>query len=188
MGHFLLVNLLTEKIKVNAPSRIINVSSCANSQLLPREGIDFDNLNGEKGGYSAMGVYAQAKLANIYHVKELQRRFDAEGVDLTVVSIYPGNSMLVSSLLRTFSVAAAFWDACWNMRNCRLLLREAVALKNLETSASTGILCSISDDIVKGKFYSDNTINTDLVHEEADNKKLAKKLWVVSERLLADKM
>ncbi|KAG2234858.1 hypothetical protein INT48_000521 [Thamnidium elegans] len=107
-------------IKASAPSRMINVSSCANSQLLPKEGIVFDNLNGEKDGY----------------------------IDVMVANTHPGNSMFISGLLRTSSVAAACWDARWSTRNYRLLVREAMTLKDLETSASTGALCSVSNDIV----------------------------------------
>ncbi|KAI8062055.1 hypothetical protein BDF21DRAFT_403008 [Thamnidium elegans] len=80
-----------------------------------------------------------------------------------VANTHPGNSMFISSLLRTSSVAAACWDARWSTRNYRLLVREAMTLKDLETSAST-------------------------VHEEADNKKLTKKLWVVSERSSVNKI
>lgn len=187
LGHFLLVQLLTEKIKASAPSRIINVSSCTNSQFLPKKGLDFDNLNAEKDGFSTMTNYGQTKLANIYHAKELQRRFDAEGVDVTAVSIHPGNVMLDSSLIRDISIAMV-WDILSSMRNYKLCIREVLTRKNLAVGASTGVFCSISDSVVKGKFYCDNAVNTDFLHEEAENEELAKKLWDISERLVTEKI
>lgn len=186
LGHFYLTQLLTDKIKASAPSRIINVSSCTNVQFLSKKGIDFDNLNGEKEGYSPMTSYATTKLANIYHARELQRRFDAEGVDVTVVSLHPGNIMANTGLNRNTTLGVV-WDTLRTMRNYRIMMREGFIQKTVEAGASTTVQCAIADDVVKGKFYSDNMINTDLLHEEAENEELAKKLWDISERLLAEK-
>lgn len=92
LSHFYLTQLLTEKLKASAPARVVIVSSSANSQFVSDKGMDFDNLNAEKKKYNAFSVYGQSKLANIYHAKELQRRFDEEGIDITVTSLHPGKS------------------------------------------------------------------------------------------------
>ncbi|ROT63047.1 putative retinol dehydrogenase 13-like isoform X3 [Penaeus vannamei] len=69
MGHFLLTNLLLDKLKASAPSRIINVSSVAHM----RGSIKFDDLNSEKN-YDEGDAYAQSKLANILFTRELADR------------------------------------------------------------------------------------------------------------------
>ncbi|XP_057318741.1 retinol dehydrogenase 11-like [Microplitis mediator] len=84
LGHFLLTNLLLERLKVSAPSRIVIVTS----KLLESGTIDFSNLNGEKGlpakGRMNPG-YCNSKLANAYFAKELARRLEGSGVNVYMV-------------------------------------------------------------------------------------------------------
>jgi retinol dehydrogenase-12 len=184
LGHFYLTNLLTEKIKASAPSRIVVVSSSANSQLLSSRGIDFSNVNAEKS-YSPSTAYGQTKLCNILHAKELQRRFDAEGVDVTVTSLHPGN--VESNLVRHVSFSMVLDTIC-SMRNYKTSFKVMTTRKKVEVGASTNVYCAISPDVVKGEFYSDNAINTNLLNEQANNEEMAKKLWQVSEQLLSGKV
>ncbi|KAL9318267.1 hypothetical protein ACSQ67_014784 [Phaseolus vulgaris] len=77
LGHFLLTNLLLDKMKQTAKEtgiegRIVNLSSIAHLYTY-EEGIRFDNIN-EEDGYSDKKAYGQSKLANILHAKELSRR------------------------------------------------------------------------------------------------------------------
>lgn len=69
-GHFLLTNLLLDKLKSSAPSRIINLSSLAH---LVGE-MDFDDLNWERKKYDTKKAYCQSKLANVLFTMELARR------------------------------------------------------------------------------------------------------------------
>lgn len=178
LGHFLLVELLTEKLKSTKHSRIVIVSSSGNSQFVSESGIDFENLNAEKK-YSAFGVYGQSKLANILHAKELQRRFDAENVDITVTSLHPGN--VETELTRHMGISTIVNMFC-TMRNYKTSFREGANRKKATVGASTNVFCAVSPDIVKGGFYSNNAINTDLLNEQADNKEMAKKLFEVSQQ------
>lgn len=180
LGHFLLVELLTAKLKASTPSRVVIVSSSGNSQFLSKDGIDFDNLNGEKG-YSPFGMYGQSKLANILHAKELQDRFDSQNSDITVVSLHPGS--VQTELKRHLDISATF-NMFSTMRNYKTALREASNHKNVQVGASTNVYCAVSPDIVKSAFYSNNAINTDLLNEQANNKQMAKKLYEVSQQLL----
>ncbi len=68
IGHFLLTNLLMDKLINSAPSRIIVVSS----KLYERAKIDFGNLNAEVF-YSKAGAYAQSKLANLLFAYQLNK-------------------------------------------------------------------------------------------------------------------
>jgi NAD(P)-dependent dehydrogenase (short-subunit alcohol dehydrogenase family) len=85
LGHFLLTDLVLDRIKTSAPSRIVNVASTAHRSA--RRGLDFDDLQAERG-YRGMQVYARSKLANIYFTTELARRLAGTGV--TVNCVHPG--------------------------------------------------------------------------------------------------
>ncbi len=85
LGPFLLTNLLLDRMKGSAPSRIVNVASSAHSAA--RHGMRFDDLQSEKR-YRGMRVYGQSKLANILFTLELARRL--EGSAVTANSLHPG--------------------------------------------------------------------------------------------------
>ncbi|KAI7867310.1 WW domain-containing oxidoreductase-like protein [Mucor mucedo] len=182
LGHFLLTQLLEEKIKASAPSRIVITSSAFNAQFNPITGLDFDNLNGEKEGYSMLCAYGRSKLCNIYHAKELQRRFNAQGVDVTVTSLHPGNVKTKMNGGATFSILK---DLLKHIRRVSLTISDFMSPKDTKLGASTSVLCAVSPNTVKGAFYNNNKINTDLLHEEAENEEAAKRLWDLSEKLLS---
>jgi NAD(P)-dependent dehydrogenase (short-subunit alcohol dehydrogenase family) len=85
LGHFLLTELLRDRLVASAPSRVIVVSSDAHKSA--RNGLDFDDLQSERK-YSSFGVYGKTKLANILFTRELARRLDGTGV--TVNAVHPG--------------------------------------------------------------------------------------------------
>ena len=85
LGHFLLTELLLDRLKTSAPSRVVNVASTAHKGA-PR-GLDFTDLQTEQR-YRAMPVYSKSKLANIYFTTELARRLAGTGV--TVNCLHPG--------------------------------------------------------------------------------------------------
>ncbi|KAL9544826.1 hypothetical protein MBANPS3_007432 [Mucor bainieri] len=174
VGHFYLTSLLTEKLTKSAPSRVVNVSSSGNSLFLGPEGIDFDNLNGEK-----------SKLANILHAKELQRRFDAEHIDITVTSLHPGS--VETNLMGRFASFSTIVDMIWNIRNYKVALNERKFRKQVDVGASTNVYCAVSPDVIKGEFYSNNAVNVDLLNEQANNEDMAKRLWDVTEKMLLEK-
>ena len=85
LGHFLLTNLLLDRLRASAPSRVVVVSSDAHKQA--RRGLDFDDLQSERS-YRPFAVYGKTKLANIYFGHELARRLEGTGV--TANSLHPG--------------------------------------------------------------------------------------------------
>ncbi|XP_075221800.1 retinol dehydrogenase 13-like isoform X2 [Lycorma delicatula] len=83
MGHFLLTNLLLDKLKESAPSRIVVLSDIAY-----RKGeIHKEDLNLDKS-YIPEVAYRQSKLANMMFVKELDKRL--KGTNVTVNAVNPG--------------------------------------------------------------------------------------------------
>lgn len=90
LGHFLLTNLLLDVIKKSAPARIVSYSSLAHINMFGQKGtVNFDDIQSEKK-YHPAKAYAQSKLCNILFTKELQRRLDAENVDVKCVCLHPG--------------------------------------------------------------------------------------------------
>ncbi|HZY45580.1 MAG TPA: SDR family NAD(P)-dependent oxidoreductase, partial [Anaerolineae bacterium] len=83
LAHFLLTNLLLDRLKASAPSRIINVSS----GMHHGGAIDFDDLHSQKSFHGSR-VYSNTKLANILFTHELAERLKGTGV--TVNSLHPG--------------------------------------------------------------------------------------------------
>ncbi|KAH0956860.1 hypothetical protein HN011_012190 [Eciton burchellii] len=84
LGHFLLTNLLLDRLKQSTPSRIVVVTS----KLLESGVIDFSNLNGEKGlpVKSRMNpAYCNSKLANAYFAAKLAKRTENTGVNVYMV-------------------------------------------------------------------------------------------------------
>ncbi len=89
LGHFYLTELLLEVLKKTEGARIVCLSSCYHDKAMGREGkIDFDDLHFRRRRYDGWTAYAQSKLANLLHAKELARRLEGTGV--TVVSVHPG--------------------------------------------------------------------------------------------------
>lgn len=89
LGHFLLTNLLTGALKAGAPSRVVNLSSYFHEFAMGRKGeIHFEDLNYERRTFDTWEAYAQSKLANLLHARELGRRLSGTGV--TTASVNPG--------------------------------------------------------------------------------------------------
>src|ERR1700716_3961228 len=83
LAPFLLTDLLLDRLKASAPSRIVTVSSGA--QRMGR--IDFDDLQGTHN-YSGQRAYSQSKLASVMFTNELARRLG--GTRVTATSVHPG--------------------------------------------------------------------------------------------------
>jgi len=92
VNHWLLTNLLLERLQASAPARVIQISSEAHKA---GPGIDFDDMACDKvwktKRYSSGGAfkaYHRAKLAMVYATYELAERLQGSGV--TVNCISPG--------------------------------------------------------------------------------------------------
>lgn len=90
LGHFLLTNLLLERLRRCGPSRVVTVAA-----LLHRLGrVDFPLLASRKdlvaGGstWSSFQAYCNSKLCNVLFTRELANRL--EGTPVTCYSLHPG--------------------------------------------------------------------------------------------------
>ncbi len=90
LGHFLLTNLLLNRLKQSAPARVITVSSQLHVPgygFGPAPDFDYGNLKGEKY-YDTRIFYKNSKLANMWFAYELQRRLS--GTQVTSNAVCPG--------------------------------------------------------------------------------------------------
>src|SRR5262245_25394559 len=161
LAPFLLTDLLLDRLKASAPSRIIMTASDAHLGAT----IPFDDLNAE-GSYRGFGRYKETKLANILFTRELARRI--EGSNVTAHSFHPG------------LVASGF------NRNNGLLMDMAMLLlrpisRNVQKGAETLVWLATSPDVVatSGRYYAD--MQSRLPSPEAQDSAAARRLWVISE-------
>lgn len=169
LGHFVLTDLLLERLKACAPARIINVSSRAHQRALT--GLDFDDLQSTRG-YRGLLVYARSKLANIYFTRELARRLEGTGV--TANAVHPG---LVSSRFALDGDVKG--PIAWFYRVAKPLMRTA------RDGAETPIWAAHAPELaeVSGRFFGD-------CHEQRPSRVAlddgaARRLWEESEALVA---
>jgi retinol dehydrogenase 12 len=85
LGHFLLTNLLLERLRSSAPARIVHVASGSHYKA---RGIDWDALQAATASVSGFPEYTVSKLANVLFNAELARRLEGSGV--TTYAVNPG--------------------------------------------------------------------------------------------------
>jgi retinol dehydrogenase-12 len=134
LGHFLLTELLLQRLRDSAPSRIVNVSSKAHYGA---RGIEWAALR--RPTRTALGFfeYEVSKLCNVLHAKDLARRLDGSGV--TTYSLHPG------------VVASDVWrHVPWGVRH---LIR--LFMQSNEQGAATLLHCAIGEQAAQqtGLYY-----------------------------------
>ena len=85
MGHFLLTQLLRERLQTSAPARIVTVASRAHRRA---SALDWDVLRQSTGSRTGVMEYSNSKLANVLFSAELGRRLAGTGV--TTYALHPG--------------------------------------------------------------------------------------------------
>ncbi len=134
MGHFLLTQLLLERLKASAPARIVTVASRAHIRT---DGIDWDAVRQPTRTRTAIAEYAASKLANVWFSAELGRRLAGSGVN--TYALHPG------------VVASDIW------RSVPWPFRALVKLRmiNTEEGARTTLYCATSPEVANdsGLYY-----------------------------------
>lgn len=191
LGHFYLTQLLMPVLissgSPTAPTRVVNLSSCA-SWLLPthKDGIDFEHA-GQQYNYNAWVQYGESKLANIMYTVELNKRMKAAGHPVISVALHPG--FIMSTNLGQNNDAATMCDFL-----TRVFMKSGGAYylmtgrqKSIPEGASTTVYASLSPDIAPGAYYEDCNLSHH-THPKAFDEGCGKKLWEVSEKLVAAKV
>jgi NAD(P)-dependent dehydrogenase (short-subunit alcohol dehydrogenase family) len=165
LAPFLLTNLLIERLRASAPSRVVTVSSGA--QAMGR--IDFDDLQGERR-YNGQRAYNQSKLANVMFTYELARRLEGSGV--TANALHPG-------VVRT---AFGQEDATLWMRLLMPVGRPF--LKSPERGAETPVFLASAPELegVTGRYFANRVAKAS--SRASYDVAAAQRLWEVSAQLV----
>lgn len=168
IGHFMLVTGLLDQLA--DAGRVVMVSSDAH-KAAPDEGIQFDNLSGEHG-YHAWKNYGQSKLANLLFARELARRF--EGTDKTANGVHPG--VIKTKLSRNMNPLVGV----------ALAIANPLALKSIPQGAATQVWAATHPATARtsGEYLSHCNVATST--RNGQDMDMAKKLWDVSEQIVAD--
>ncbi|XP_049986728.1 retinol dehydrogenase 13-like [Alexandromys fortis] len=170
LGHFLLTNLLLDKLKASAPSRIINLSSLAHVA----GHIDFDDLNWKTKKYDTKAAYCQSKLAVVLFTKELSRRLQGTGV--TVNALHPGvartelgrHTDMHNSAFSSFTLGPFFW----------------LLFKSPQLAAQPSTYLAVAEELesVSGKYF--DGLREKAPSPEAEDEEVARRLWAESANLV----
>jgi NAD(P)-dependent dehydrogenase (short-subunit alcohol dehydrogenase family) len=165
LAAFLLTDLLLDRLRLSSPSRVVTVSSGA--QSMGR--LDFGNLQGELR-YSGQDAYNQSKLASVMFTYELARRLEGTGVTATV--LHPG-------VVRTGFGAE---DPSWIYRVIVPFVRPF--MKSPEQGALTSIYLASSPDVdgVTGKYFAKGKPRTS--NKLSYDRAATARLWQVSASLV----
>jgi WW domain-containing oxidoreductase len=169
VGHFILVTGLLDTLSDNG--RIVMLSSDAH-QRAPKEGIQFDNLNGSKG-YTPWGAYGQSKIANLLFAKELSRRLVSTGK--TANACHPG--VINTNLFRHLNPV---------LRATLGTIAEWLVFKSIPQGAATACYLAVHPAAagITGAYFAD--CNVIQCRADADDPALAKKLWERTEQIVAE--
>lgn len=156
LGHFLLTNLLLDRMRASSPARIVNVSSKSHYRA---KGLDWAAARGRTRGATGLEAYAQSKLCNVLHAAELARRLDGTGIN--TYSLHPG------------VVATNVWRRV--PRPFAWVIKQFM-LSN-EEGARTTIHCATSDAVAQesGRYYDNCRERTP--SRLAQSRDLAAELW-----------
>lgn len=160
MGHFLLTQLLLERLKQSAPARIVTVASRAHTRV---DGIDFEAVRRPTASLLGVKDYCVSKLANVLFSAELGRRLQGSGV--TTYSLHPG--VIDSDIWRGLS---------WPLRALNRL-----RLISPEEGAKTTLHCALAPALAHetGLYYSE--CRSKLPSIAGQDLALALELWRRSE-------
>ncbi|KAI9354141.1 hypothetical protein DFJ73DRAFT_642221 [Zopfochytrium polystomum] len=177
LGHFYLTNLLLPVIedtaRKNGSARVVTVSSELHK---PSGGLDLENVN-NPAAYQSLGSYQRSKLANILFTRELQKRVDAKGANIYVNTLHPG--LVQTDLVKT----SAFATVLGLVFSVIALTPKRGAISQLYLATSPDV---VAGNGIKGQYYNP-LAKPGKASAEAQDDKLAAKLWKWSEDTLKEK-
>jgi len=169
VGVFLLTNLLLDRLKASAPSRIINVAS-KGLITYPFLDIEFDNLNGERK-FSTQHAYYLSKQAQVMFTYTLAERLSGTGVTVNCVRVT--NVAIPDERLTHLPP--------WLFKIYQLKRKMSITPQK-QAETYTYLAADPSVQAVTGGYWDENN---QLVRSNANsyNKETQDRLWEISEKL-----
>lgn len=160
LGHFLLTQLLLDRIKASAPARIVTVASRAHTRI---SGLDFERLRETTRGLTGFAEYGRSKLCNVLFSAELGRRLAGTGV--TTYALHPG--VVASDVWRQVP-----WPFRWLIK---------LNMITPEEGARTTLFCALAPELASqsGLYYDKCALREPSA--DGRNAELAAELWRRSE-------
>ncbi|XWS50909.1 hypothetical protein CRYUN_Cryun12cG0131200 [Craigia yunnanensis] len=168
LGHYLLTEMLLEKMietaeQTGIQGRIINLSSVIHSWV-KRDCFSFSQMLNPKN-YNGTRAYAQSKLANILHAKEIATHLKAKNAKVTINAVHPG--IVKTGIIRAhkgFITDSLFFIA-------------SKLLKSTSQGASTSCYVALSPQAqgLSGKYFADS--NESNCSALANDESEAQRLW-----------
>ena len=203
MGHWYLSQLLLDPVLVPNKTRVISLSSYGHKfagsydnldKVLTKAIEEQDYMGSLKDTYAPMYNYGIAKASNILFARELNTLYKDKGI--ISVSCHPG--FITETELINNSVEFNFESLKEVPQFLPLYLFSPFAIvevKDVKQGAATTLRCVTlgDDEIIGGEFYY-NCIPSEVEGRKRDNVTvkndddvLAKKLWILSETIVANK-
>ena len=169
LGHFVLTGWLLDLLINTEGSRIVNVSSGAHIYGK----LDFDDLNWENRKYKKWSAYGDSKIANLYFTFELDRKLKENNLGTITTAAHPG--WTATELQRNSGIAGFLNN----------FFAQDIPMGTLPT-----LRAAFDPDAKGGEYfgpkgfremrgYPERVDSNDL----SKDKKIAEKLWEVSETL-----
>jgi NAD(P)-dependent dehydrogenase (short-subunit alcohol dehydrogenase family) len=166
LGHFLLTQLLLEKLRQSAPSRVVTVASRAH--YFAHDGINWSELRKVSRSWFGIKDYAASKLANIWFSRVVATKLASDNV--SCYSLHPG------------VVKTGIW------RYAPVWFKPVLGLRSMltpEEGAMTTLHCILNAPQRETGLYYANCRST-LPSTMALNDGEAEKLWTRSLEFCAD--
>jgi NAD(P)-dependent dehydrogenase (short-subunit alcohol dehydrogenase family) len=171
LSHFLLTNLLLDRLKESSSARIINISSGTHSS---GNGVIENITNSSE--YDGRKQYANSKLANVLFTYELARRL--ENMNITVNAVDPGG--VATNFARNNGLIS------WLRHRMYYLIKGT--LLTPEQGCETVLYLATSSEVegVTGKYFvnKQETKSSSISYDS----NLAKKLWEMSEDMISQQL
>ncbi|KAL4237833.1 Retinol dehydrogenase 13 [Mactra antiquata] len=167
LGHFLLTNLLLDKLKQSSQGRVINVVS----PLYKKSNINFTDLNSMEY-YDPKEAYGQSKLALVLFTLELSRLL--EGTNVTVNCVNPG--VVKSEIGRHLPLGQSTLSSGFLSPLTWLLMKTPLQ------GAQTSIYLAVSPEVekVSGKYFA--KYKQEPITENGLDEETARRMWLISEK------